>query len=69
MPTIPNMTTTQERITGGYSLHTQEDPSQCPEGTHLRWREVYCDGDWDVIECSRCGQQKRVPCTFDDEYA
>jgi hypothetical protein len=33
------------------------------------WRVVACDSDTDVLECSRCGRQKLVPCSFDDDMA
>lgn len=35
---------------------------------HALWRTVACDGDTDVVECSRCGKQRLAACDFDDEY-
>ena len=30
---------------------------------------VFCDGgDWDIARCLKCGAQKIVRCTFDDDY-
>lgn len=58
------------RIAGKSSLHAEEKPELCPDGHHETWRVVLCDykNDTDVIECSRCGQQKEATCNFDDEY-
>ena len=61
-----------ERFRGEYSLHAEEDPSKCPNGYHAQWRTIECSGaagfDRDIIECSRCGQQKNVRCNFAEEY-
>ena len=48
------------------SLHSEEAPM--PFCDH-RWREVACDSENDVLECSRCGKQKLEGCTFDFDYA
>ena len=29
---------------------------------------VYCNGERDIVRCCRCGYEKEVRCTFDDEY-
>jgi hypothetical protein len=29
---------------------------------------VYCDGEWDIVRCSKCGAEQVQTCTFDDEY-
>lgn len=30
---------------------------------------IYCDGgDWDIARCTRCGEEKVVRCTFEDDY-
>ncbi len=30
---------------------------------------IFCDGgDWDIARCCRCGKEKIVRCTFDDDY-
>lgn len=30
---------------------------------------IYCDGrDWDIARCRRCGMEKIVRCTFDEDY-
>lgn len=51
------------------SIREAEDPSKCPSG-HGQWRTIKCDGgEWDVIECARCGKQMVARCNFDDEYA
>jgi hypothetical protein len=61
------------RIVGGHSLHAAENPDKCPNGVHGYWRTVECGGlageDRDILECSRCGQQKNVRCDFDEEYS
>jgi len=61
-----------ERIKGGYSLHDKEKPELCQHGIHGHWRVVDCckqEEDRDVIECSRCGKQKQVACSFDDDMS
>jgi hypothetical protein len=64
-----------ERIRNDISLHDEEKPELCPfingVRVHALWRVVLCDSknDTDIVECSRCGQQKRVRCNFDDDYA
>ena len=67
------------RIVGGCSLHAEYDPSKCPKVTpglkDQRCGLARCvdcckeTPDMDVIECSRCGQQRTVACTFDDDYS
>lgn len=56
-----------ERIQNGYTLFTEEKDI----GEHLcNWRVVECSGEkWDIAECSRCGKQRRVLCTFDEDYS
>ncbi len=56
------------RVNNEDSIHKKEKPENCPTGDHALWRTIYCNGDRDVVECSRCGQQKEVRCNFDDEY-
>lgn len=61
-----------QRVTGGYSLFEREQPELCKRGLEPCGiaRVVKCDGgDWDVVECSKCGKQRTQRCTFDDEYA
>lgn len=62
-----------ERVTGGYSLHSRENPDLCkrrypynePCGNA---RVVKCDGgNKDIVECSKCGKQWETRCTFDDD--
>lgn len=62
-------TAEQLRVSGGQSLHEAEDVTKCPEGKHALWRTVACDGVTDVIECSRCGQQRTTSCTFDEDFS
>lgn len=67
------------RIHGGCSLHATFTPEKCPRETpHLfevrcgPWRCVDCCGvteDHDIEECARCGRQKTVACTFDEDYS
>ena len=33
------------------------------------WKVVECDNDWDTLECQRCHRQRRVRCTFDEEFS
>jgi hypothetical protein len=69
----PAKTMVAGRIAGGHSIHAAEDPSKCPGGRHEHWRTVECGGhagsDRDIIECSRCGQQRNVACDFDEEFS
>lgn len=61
-----------DRITGGYSLFPDHRPELCktPFEPCGQARVVECDGgDWDVVECSKCGKQYRARCTFDDDYS
>jgi hypothetical protein len=55
-----------ERINSDQSLFKSEVPGKCPNG-HARWRTVQCKDGRDVVECSRCGQQREVACNFDEE--
>lgn len=55
------------RVCNKLSLHAEEDPSKC-HGVHC-WRTIVCDGETDVIECSRCGKQALSKCDFDEEFA
>lgn len=62
------------RIVGGCSLHDAEKPELCQK--HLQRcpepRTVDCCGvvdEHDIVECSRCGKQWTVPCSFDEDYS
>lgn len=60
------MSTDQQRVTGGHSIHEVEKDI----GLHdHHWRVVKCNGKRDVCECSKCGRQENFACDFDDEYA
>jgi hypothetical protein len=56
-----------DRAAGPHSLHAVTIPP-CPGFNH-HWRTLFCDGETDVVECSRCGIQQVAPCNFDEEYA
>jgi Neuraminidase (sialidase) len=59
-----------ERVHSSTSLHDSEKPELCSDGKHDMWRVVKCDGSkFDTVECSRCGKQKTVACTFDEDYS
>jgi len=63
----------EPRIRGGYSLHSEHRPELCiePCQRHIA-RVVDCckaDPDRDVIECPKCGEQRSVPCSFDEEFS
>ena len=60
---------TPARVRGGHSLHDEEKPALCRNGYHEHWRTVSCNNEVDVIECSRCGQQRTTRCTFDEDYS
>jgi hypothetical protein len=38
-------------------------------GCEHRWRTIACDGKTDVIECSKCAEQRLARCDFDEEFA
>ena len=61
------------RVVSEYSLWPEEHPELCKRTQGEPCGEarcVQCDGgDWDVVECSKCGKQKTVPCTFDEDYS
>ena len=63
------MTPNQLRVRGGHSLHDEEKPELCRNSCHGHWRTVSCDGEIDIIECARCGQQRKTRCNFDEEYS
>ena len=59
-----------ERVNNERSLHEHEDAAKCPGGIHaLPWRTLTCDGETDIVECSRCGKQREMRCNFDEDYA
>lgn len=70
----------EPRVRGGCSLFAAFDPALCPRETPALpgfdrcgfERVVDCCGqvdEHDVVECSRCGRQKLVACTFDEDYS
>jgi hypothetical protein len=65
---------TLPRIVGGYSTHDRHKPDLCDPMTGRcgPWRCVDCCGvedDRDIEECQKCGKQKSVRCSFDDDFA
>lgn len=58
-----------ERVCNEHSLHKEERPERCPNFIHATWRVLMCDGETDVVECSRCGKQRTVACDFDEEFS
>ncbi len=66
--------TQRGRIVGGCSLHDTEKPELCQKHLHRcpEPRTVDCCGvvdEHDIVECSRCGKQWTVPCSFDEDYS
>lgn len=59
----------EDRVRGGHSMHDAENPTLCPDKRHEHWRVVRCRNDRDIVECSRCGKQRDVPCNFDEDYS
>ncbi len=44
-------------------------PNKPTECNHNFSFIIYCDGgDWDIARCTKCGEEKVVRCTFDDDY-
>lgn len=29
---------------------------------------VYCNGEKDIVRCTKCGKEKEIRCNFDNEY-
>lgn len=59
-----------DRVKGGFSHHDEEKPELCKRGVEPCGvpRVVKCDGgDWDVLECSKCGKQWEGRCNFDED--
>lgn len=49
-----------------HKLKYDHDPRDC---VHNFSFIVFCDGgDYDIARCTRCGEEKIVRCTFDDDY-
>ena len=46
--------------------HYDVSPDEC---NHNYSFIVFCDGnDYDIARCPKCGDEKVVRCTFDDDY-
>lgn len=59
-----------ERVRNEFSLHDEEKPDKCSFPGHQgTWRSLVCNGERDIVECSRCGHQRTMRCNFDEEYA
>ncbi len=44
----------------------QNSPDNCDHDFSF---VIYCNGgDWDIARCLKCGEQRVVRCTFDDDY-
>lgn len=43
-------------------------PNDINTCTHNYNFAVYCDNVWDIVRCTKCGSEKIVPCTFDEDY-
>lgn len=69
-------------IQNEFTLHTSYDPTKCPretgkydqysaEGRCGSARVVDCcksaGPERDIVECSKCGKQREMSCSFDDE--
>jgi len=65
------------RIVGGHSLHEAHDPSKCPSkfGRSPECGIARCvdccgvTGERDILECSKCGKQWTVRCSFDEDFS
>ena len=61
-----------KRIVGSDSKHAFHDPSLCNGKNCDSWTLVDCceaEEDRDVIECTRCGEQRSVKCSFDSDFS
>lgn len=71
----------EPRAGGDYSMHTAYDPEKCPKtSSNPEVKKLSCgearvvdcceqEKERDIEECSRCGLQRSVPCSFDDDFA
>jgi len=60
------------RVTGDFSLHAEHKPDLCTGDKCGPWRVVDCckrHEDMDVVECAKCGLQKVVGCSFDEDMS
>lgn len=55
------------RVLNESSHFKEEKDIECDH--HPQFRTIVCTSDRDVVECSRCGWQREVPCNFDEEYS
>jgi NAD-dependent SIR2 family protein deacetylase len=48
-----------------------ENYPHTPDDGHIHAHDfvVYCHGGTDIVRCQKCGHEKQVPCTFDDDYS
>lgn len=57
-----------QRIQTEHSLFVEAHPEACAHvAFDHRWRTIVCDGDCDVVECSRCGVQAVCACNFEGD--
>ena len=61
----------KERIHNEMSLFEEEKSELCKKPFERCGiaRVIECDNVIDIIEWSKCGKQRSVPCNFDDDYA
>ena len=57
------------RVLTPYTLFAANPSSELAAGCPHNWRTVACDGDTDVVECSKCGLQRLASCNFDEDMA
>jgi hypothetical protein len=59
------------RIDNQFSDWPEEHPELCKRDEPCGiMRVIECDGgDWDVLECGKCGKQMRTRCTFDQDMS
>ena len=43
----------------------QNKPTECQ---HYFNFVVYCNGERDIVRCCRCGLEKEIRCSFEDEF-
>ena len=55
-----------ERVTCEFSMHP-EPLAWCP--VNCSWRVLFCNSDYDVVECLNCVRQAIAKCDFDEEYS
>lgn len=56
-----------QRAVTKYNVKSRYSTYNMPCVHRRGWRTIACDNDHDVVECTECGEQRVVPCNFDED--